>query len=100
MKPRAWAGMLCETARCRHISRLSTTLSWGLLLWAVVMLQFPGTALAGEAKSVPPIRMLVVETLAAAQDALVFAPHLPFPGVGRVRRQGAAWRWEPASSQT
>jgi glyoxylase-like metal-dependent hydrolase (beta-lactamase superfamily II) len=32
---------------------------------------------------------------AAAQQALVFGAHLPFPGVGRVTPQGEGWRWQP-----
>ncbi len=32
---------------------------------------------------------------AAARQALVFGPHLPFPGVGRVTPQGDGWRWQP-----
>ncbi len=31
----------------------------------------------------------------AQEKALVFAPHLPFPGLGYVRREGEAWRWLP-----
>lgn len=34
---------------------------------------------------------------AAADDAAVLAYHFPFPGVGRVRNNGTAWRWEAAS---
>ncbi len=34
---------------------------------------------------------------AAALDALVFGPHLPFPGVGRIIPQGEGWRWMPFS---
>lgn len=33
-------------------------------------------------------------TLAVEQDALVFGPHLPFPGVGKVMPHGETWRWE------
>lgn len=33
----------------------------------------------------------------ADENALVATPHLPFPGVGRVRRDGEAFRWEPVS---
>jgi glyoxylase-like metal-dependent hydrolase (beta-lactamase superfamily II) len=32
---------------------------------------------------------------AAAQQALVFGAHLPFPGVGRITPQGEGWRWQP-----
>jgi glyoxylase-like metal-dependent hydrolase (beta-lactamase superfamily II) len=32
---------------------------------------------------------------AAADDAAVLAYHFPFPGLGRVRNSGTAWRWEP-----
>jgi glyoxylase-like metal-dependent hydrolase (beta-lactamase superfamily II) len=34
---------------------------------------------------------------AVAEQAVVFAPHLPFTGVGRVTRQGEGWRWEPVT---
>lgn len=36
---------------------------------------------------------------AAASGALVHAYHFPFPGLGRVRPEGRAWRWEPHVSQ-
>jgi glyoxylase-like metal-dependent hydrolase (beta-lactamase superfamily II) len=32
---------------------------------------------------------------AAAEGALVFGSHLPFPGVGRVTKAAKGWRWEP-----
>ena len=32
---------------------------------------------------------------AADQDMLVHAAHFPWPGLGRVRRQGSGFRWEP-----
>jgi glyoxylase-like metal-dependent hydrolase (beta-lactamase superfamily II) len=32
---------------------------------------------------------------AAAQDSLVFGSHMPFPGLGRVRKENGAWRWLP-----
>ncbi len=32
---------------------------------------------------------------AAASQALVFASHLPFPGLGRVTPQGEGWKWIP-----
>jgi glyoxylase-like metal-dependent hydrolase (beta-lactamase superfamily II) len=34
---------------------------------------------------------------AAADDAAVLAYHFPFPGLGRVRNNGTAWRWEAAN---
>ncbi len=34
---------------------------------------------------------------AAADDAAVLAYHFPFPGLGRVKRSGANWRWEAAN---
>lgn len=46
--------------------------------------------------------MLVVETRrrlldeAATNSTLLMAYHLPFPGLGRVRRSGAAWEWTAA----
>ncbi|MCX6028089.1 MAG: MBL fold metallo-hydrolase [Chloroflexi bacterium] len=33
---------------------------------------------------------------AASQHAVVFGSHFPFPGVGRVTREEAGWRWHPA----
>ena len=32
---------------------------------------------------------------AAAQGALVFGTHLPFPGLGHVVQEGQGWRWRP-----
>jgi glyoxylase-like metal-dependent hydrolase (beta-lactamase superfamily II) len=32
---------------------------------------------------------------AAKSDALVFLSHAPFPGLGHITREGAAWRWRP-----
>jgi glyoxylase-like metal-dependent hydrolase (beta-lactamase superfamily II) len=32
---------------------------------------------------------------AAADDARILVYHFPFPGIGRVRRAGRGWRWEP-----
>jgi glyoxylase-like metal-dependent hydrolase (beta-lactamase superfamily II) len=32
---------------------------------------------------------------AADANALVFFSHTPFPGLGRIARDGSAWRWEP-----
>ncbi|HEY2481948.1 MAG TPA: MBL fold metallo-hydrolase, partial [Caulobacteraceae bacterium] len=32
----------------------------------------------------------------AADRTLVFAPHFPFPGIGRVRRAGDGFSWAPA----
>lgn len=32
----------------------------------------------------------------AADHALVFAPHLPFPGIGRVEKAATGYRWVPA----
>jgi glyoxylase-like metal-dependent hydrolase (beta-lactamase superfamily II) len=32
----------------------------------------------------------------AAEGALVFAPHFPFPALGRVRKAGKGWEWLPA----
>ncbi len=33
---------------------------------------------------------------AAAEGALVFAPHFPFPGLGQVHKEGSGWQWQPA----
>jgi glyoxylase-like metal-dependent hydrolase (beta-lactamase superfamily II) len=36
---------------------------------------------------------------AAAESALVFAHHFPpFPGIGRVVKEGDGWRWQPVSA--
>lgn len=35
---------------------------------------------------------------AADEDALVFAAHLPFPGLGRIRREGEGYAWEAIKS--
>jgi len=35
---------------------------------------------------------------AAAQDALVFGAHLPFPGLGYVTRWGGRWHWQPIAT--
>ena len=34
---------------------------------------------------------------ATAKNALVFAAHLPYPGLGRVHGQNGRWIWEPAT---
>lgn len=34
---------------------------------------------------------------AADTDALVFFSHTPFPGLGRIARDGDTWRWEPVT---
>ncbi len=36
---------------------------------------------------------------AADEQLLVYGPHLPPLGVGRVSRHGAGWRWQPAGSR-
>jgi glyoxylase-like metal-dependent hydrolase (beta-lactamase superfamily II) len=36
--------------------------------------------------------------LAAREDALMTAYHVPFPGLGRVVAEGEAWRWEAVTS--
>jgi len=35
---------------------------------------------------------------AAAQNALVFGSHFPFPGLGYVVQQGERWRWQPIAT--
>ena len=35
---------------------------------------------------------------AAAEEALVFAFHFPFPGLGHVVAKGRAWQWQPIKS--
>lgn len=37
-------------------------------------------------------------TMAAAEETLVLAFHLPFPGLGHVGESGDAWQWQPISS--
>ncbi len=56
--------------RRRPAPCLSLGLSCGLILLTVAILHLPGAASAGETTGAPAIRMLVVETLAAARDAL------------------------------
>jgi glyoxylase-like metal-dependent hydrolase (beta-lactamase superfamily II) len=36
---------------------------------------------------------------AAAEGALVFAPHFPFPGLGQVRKKERGWQWLPGPRQ-
>jgi len=36
---------------------------------------------------------------AAAEGALVFAPHFPFPGLGQVRKEERGWQWLPGPRQ-
>ena len=54
-----------------------------------------------------PLDLLVDETvvtrrrllgLAAVENALVFAPHFAFPGLGRVVLANQGWRWQPIIS--
>lgn len=40
-------------------------------------------------------RRATLTRLAAARD-LVFAPHFPYPGVGRIVRAGKGFKWQPA----
>lgn len=35
---------------------------------------------------------------AAETDALVFLSHMPFPGLGRIRREDDGWRWAPGTA--
>jgi len=37
-------------------------------------------------------------TMAAAEETLVLAFHLPFPGLGHVGESRDAWQWQPISS--
>jgi len=37
-------------------------------------------------------------TMAAAEESLVLAFHLPFPGLGHVNQKENAWQWQPISS--
>jgi len=41
-------------------------------------------------------RIEVVER-AAASGALVLSSHVEFPGIGRIERQGEAYKWMPIS---
>lgn len=36
---------------------------------------------------------------ASETGELIFAPHAPFPGIGRVRASGDGYRWEPVASR-
>jgi glyoxylase-like metal-dependent hydrolase (beta-lactamase superfamily II) len=36
-----------------------------------------------------------IMSLAAKNNALVFASHLPFPGLGRIKQKDNAWLWQP-----
>jgi glyoxylase-like metal-dependent hydrolase (beta-lactamase superfamily II) len=48
-----------------------------------------------------PVRSVVSRRLlldrAAAEDLLVATYHFPFPGLGRVAKEGDGWRWQPAA---
>jgi glyoxylase-like metal-dependent hydrolase (beta-lactamase superfamily II) len=35
---------------------------------------------------------------AAAEEAMVFAFHFPYPGLGHVMAKGKAWQWQPIES--
>jgi hypothetical protein len=35
---------------------------------------------------------------AAADNALVFAFHFPFPGLGHVVKKGEGWQWQPVDT--
>jgi glyoxylase-like metal-dependent hydrolase (beta-lactamase superfamily II) len=53
---------------------------------------FDNDAAAGKAR-----RAQVLAALARSHE-LVFAPHFPFPGVGRIKADGAAFAWDPATN--
>lgn len=36
----------------------------------------------------------------ASDGTLIHAYHFPFPGIGQVHREGAAWRWQPLELET
>jgi len=36
---------------------------------------------------------------AAAEDALIFEPHFPFPGLGHVTDRGGYWQWQPMGAE-
>ena len=48
-----------------------------------------------------PVQSVVSRRLlldrAAAEDLLVATYHFPFPGLGRVAKEGDGWRWQPAA---
>lgn len=50
---------------------------------------YDGDPAAGKAS-----RMALLKRLAASHE-LVFAPHFPFPGFGRIEASGAGYRWVP-----
>ncbi len=37
---------------------------------------------------------------AAADDVLLMAFHFPFPGLGRIRKKGKTWRWQPTKTSS
>ena len=47
------------------------------------------------ARSVVSRRLLLDR--AAAEDLLVMTYHFPFPGLGRVAKEGDGWRWQPTA---
>ena len=72
---------------------------WGDLIHAAGV-QFPHPSVAitfdeDSTKAVP--QRLRAMTDAANRDYWVVAPHIPFPGIGRVKADGAAYRWVKAN---
>ncbi|GAO39689.1 hypothetical protein SCH01S_38_00290 [Sphingomonas changbaiensis NBRC 104936] len=64
---------------------------------SVVSLAEPGWAMGFDTdkKLGKAMRQAVLERLAESHE-LVFAPHFPFPGTGRVVASGAGYKWQPA----
>jgi glyoxylase-like metal-dependent hydrolase (beta-lactamase superfamily II) len=55
-------------------------------MWLTAWDSYPEDAL--------PIRRKLLKQ-AVAEKALIFGPHLGFPGLGRVSKEGEGWRWQP-----
>lgn len=65
---------------------------------AVVSLAEPGWAISFDNDKTrgKAVRRAMLERLAESHD-LVFAPHFPFPGTGRIVANGGGYKWRPAS---
>lgn len=82
----------------RITSRGQTLLDMGDVAHSsIVSLAKPGWTIAydGDAAAGRAAREATLAKL-AAEHTLVFAPHFPFPGVGRIERAGDGYRWVPA----
>lgn len=66
----------------------SSIVSLAMPTWTI---GFDQDAAAGKAR-----RLATLASLARSGE-LIFAPHFPFPGVGRIKAAGAGYTWEPAA---